>query len=235
MKRAGIHILGIVVLLSCSGDPFVPESGYAYQPLSIGQSWIYQVSETTINPQSTVVLEYELQVIVSESYLDGEDSVYMLTRQIRENTLQEWQPVDTWSMERTHNQLIQNESNVNFVKLVFPIGPVTTWNGNQYNNLPDNGNIFNGVGSELYQLSEFEKPYALPNGTSFERTITVIHNNFSDAIVGQDERHEVYAYNVGLIEKEITQLQYCSTPGCLGQQQVNQGYIYTQTLKSYEH
>lgn len=234
MKQASIHILGLIVLLSCSSDSFVPEMGYSYQPLSVGQGWTYQVLETTINQQSTVVLEYELQVKVTEVEVSGKDSVFILTRHIRGNAFEDWQPVDTWSVKRTRNQLIQNESNIRFVKLVFPLSPTLTWNGNQYNNLQHNGNIFNGIGSELYQLAEFEKPFVTSNGTNFPTAITVVHNNFSDPIVGIDQRHEVYAYGVGLVEKEITQLQYCSTPGCLGQQEINQGYLYTQTLKPHE-
>lgn len=231
MKGIGLALL--VVLVSCTGDPDPVDLGYQYQPLGVGLQWTYEVTETVINQQVETTRSYELKISITDSGLNGENRYYILSRETRTAESGEWQPLDTWSVTISTNQLIQNESNINFVKLMFPLGPTTSWNGNQYNNLPDNGNIFNGAGSEAYRVTNFEESLTLSTGLALEKTIKIVHNDFTDPIVGQDQRHEVYGADVGLVEKKINQLEYCTTPNCLGQQQVESGYIYSQTLKSY--
>lgn len=231
MKGIGLALL--VVLVSCADDPDPVDWGYQYQPLGVGLQWTYEVTETMINQQVETTRNYELKITITDSALTGENRYYVLSRETRLNETEEWQPLDTWSITVSTNQLIQNESNINFVKLRFPLGPAANWDGNQYNNLPDNGNLFNGTGSELYRVTHFEKPLTLSTGLTLEKTITVVQNDFTDPIVGQDQRHEVYGADVGLVEKKISQLEYCTTPNCLGQQQVATGYVYSQTLKSY--
>jgi hypothetical protein len=131
------------------------------------------------------------------------------------------------------NQLIQNEGNELFVKLIFPVSNDLTWDGNQFNNLPNSGNLFNGNGSEVYHVTEYDQSKTLTTDLEFDKTITIVQNGFDDPIVGKDIRNEVYARDVGLIYKEVTQLEYCSVGNCLGQQKVDKGVIMIQTLKSY--
>jgi hypothetical protein len=82
-------------------------------------------------------------------------------------------------------------------------------------------------------VTDFDQSISLETGLEYPKTMKVIQNDFTDAIVGRDERSEIYARNIGLIEKEVIQLEYCTTPGCLGQQKVDKGVIYRQTLKAY--
>lgn len=234
MRRLGKILIVFILTISCSEDPIELDFGYAYQPLRVGLSWVYGVEETSIVQSIETTLRYELKVTLIDSFkTDAGIYSYWLQRQTRSDESQSWMVLDTWSVQQTANQLLQNESNITFVKLVFPPATGVTWNGNQYNNLAKNGNIFNGQGSEFYLLADVGEATELPFGQRFEKTLTVIHNDFEDAIVGQDKRYEVFAEGVGLIYKEVNQLEYCSTPACLGQQKVDRGVIYKQTLKSH--
>lgn len=235
MRRGCFLFILIGAIAACSSeDPVNPDTGFSYFPLKTGKSWIYQVEETTITQSIEQVVNYDLKVTVTDSTKNSSGGyTYILHRETKMSDTNPWQSLDTWSASLLTNQMIQNESNTVFVKLIFPPAPGLKWNGNQFNNLPDNGNVFNGKDSETYQVTDFDKPITLETGLEYPKTLTVIQNNFTDAIVGRDERSEVYARNVGLIYKEVIQLEYCSTPSCLGQQKVDKGVIYIQTLKAY--
>jgi hypothetical protein len=235
MRRCSLFFVLIAVVIGCSSEDAVnPETGLNYFPLISGNSWVYQVEEVTISQTVESLNNYDLRVTVTDSIKNSSDGyTYILLRETRTNDSQPWQPLDTWSATRLNNQMTQNESNTVFVKLKFPPGIGLKWNGNQYNNLPDNGNLFNGKNSEFYQVTTFDQAFVTETGLEYPKTMTIVQNKFTDAIVGRDERSEIYAREVGLIYKEIIQLEYCTTPACLGQQKVDKGVIYRQTLKAY--
>jgi len=226
-------LLGL--LTHCSDeDPISTDIGLNFFPLHKGNNWVYEVKETTIVQSVTEVYNYELRVTVIDSVKNVNNGyTYTLQREKRTLETEAWESFETWTAEVTGNKLIQNESNVLFVKLAFPIYKGGKWNGNEFNNLPNTGNLFNGSNSDVYNIFEFDQSVSLSTGLDFSETATVHQNSFTDAIVGKDERKEIYARDVGLVYKEITQLEYCSTPNCLGQQKVDKGVILIQTLKSY--
>jgi len=235
MNSCRLFLLLCLILTACSSeDPINTDIGLNYFPFRTVSQWFYQVEETTINQSVEEKTTYELRITVVDSVKNdlGVYS-YIFNRATRATPANPWQSTGTWSAFVNKSQLIQNESNLNFVKMIFPLFSGSRWNGNEYNNLPENGNLFNGQGSEMYELTEFDKPMSLPTGLEFQLTSTIVQNDFVDPIVGTDQRKEVYARDVGLIFKEIIQLEYCSTPACLGQQKVDKGVIYVQTLISY--
>lgn len=235
MKRVCLFFCLIVVLTQCSDeDPISTAVGLDYFPLRTGDSWIYEVQETTIVNSVYNLKKYELQVAVIDSMknINGSYS-YTLKREKRTLQTDSWQSFETWTAEVADNKLIQNENNVLFVKLVFPIGNGMKWNGNEFNNLPNHGNLFDNINGELYHVFGFDMPIPESTGLNFPKTTTIFQNDFSDNIVGKDQRIEIYARGVGLVYKEVTQLEYCSTPDCLGQQKVDKGFILVQTLKSH--
>lgn len=235
MRRCFLFLVLIAVFIGCSSeDPVNPDLGLNYFPLTHGNRWIYQVEEIKINQAVENLVNYDLRVTVTDSIKNSSGGyTYTLLRETRTSDSQAWQSLDTWSSTRLNNQMTQNESNTVFVKLMFPPGLGLKWNGNEYNNLPNNGNLFNGSESEFYTVTDFDQSITLATGQEYPKTMKIIQNDFTDAIVGRDERSEIYARNVGLIYKEVIQLEYCTTPACLGQQKVDKGVIYRQTLKAY--
>jgi hypothetical protein len=235
MKRVSLFFILLFILVGCSNeDPISTDIGLNYFPLRTGDSWIYQLEETTINQTSTLSTMYELRVTVVDSSKNATGGyTYTFHRDKRTTAADPWQTFETWTARVNQNKLIQAEGNTLFVKLVFPLANTLTWNGNQFNNLPNGGNLFNGSGSESYQASNYNQATTLTTNLEYANTITITHNNFDDPIVGKDVRKEIYARDVGLIYKEVTQLEYCSVGDCLGQQKVDKGVILIQTLKSY--
>jgi hypothetical protein len=157
---------------------------------------------------------------------------FIFTRETRTSAASPWQSLDTWSARIENDQLIQSEGNTLFVKLLFPASTGLSWNGNQFNNLRNNGNLFNGSGSESYRITAYDLPFEI-GSMMYPKTLIVVQNNFVDAIVGEDQRQEIYVRDIGLVYKEVIQLEYCSTPDCLGQQKIDKGVMYVQSLKEY--
>lgn len=234
MKRGYLFFILLITLVRCSDEnPISTDIGLNYFPLHSGDSWIYDIEETIIN-QTMETKMYQLRVVVSDSVKNQHGGyTFTFNRDKRTKETDPWQSYETWTAEVTLNQLVQNEGNILFVKQIFPLSNDLTWNGNQFNNLPNMGNLFNGKGSEVYLATEYEQSKTLTTNLEFAKTITITQNNFDDPIVGKDVRKEVYARDVGLIYKEVTQLEYCTVGDCLGQQKVDKGVIMIQTLRSY--
>lgn len=234
--KIGIGVSGLLMMLflSCSDhEPVEPDLGTEYFPLQVGNYWIYEVEETTKLPSSAPTeVTYELRVTVTDSSVNERGEVsYILVREHRSNTTENWESVETWSATMINNKMIQNESNVPFVKLIFPPSLKLSWDGNQYNNLPFNGGIesfYDGTNTP-YFIAELDKPIALSTGFSAENTLTVIQNDYNDVITGIDERKEVYAKGVGLAYKEINQYIKCTGTICIG----DRSFLFIQRLKMH--
>ncbi len=230
-----VFLVSILVIFSCTEtDQVVPDLGLDYFPLHVGNYSIYEVYEATILQSVKTESSYELKVTVSDSAVDERGEVtYFLLREKRVESTDVWEGVDTWSTRVINNQVIQNEANVSYIKLIFPPSLNLKWDGNQYNNLPGNGELFYDGDDAPYFISEIKKPVSLSTGIESDNSLTVIQNDLTDNFTGIDERKEIYAKDIGLVYKEFNQIRYCTAPSCYGQQKIDQGVILTQRLKEY--
>ena len=234
-KGLGIFLVFSLVIISCSDDEQVaPDLGLDYYPLHVGNYSVFQVEETTITLSVEIKTSYELKVAITDSSINEQGvTTYSVIRQKRMNTSSNWENLDTWSCKVLNNRLVQNEGNVLFVKLIFPPSLNLMWDGNEFNNLQGDGNLFTDNSSGKYVVSELNKPITLQSGFESDQTLTVVQNDFTDDIIGIDQRKEVYAKTTGLIYREVNQLQYCTSSNCLGQRRVDKGFILTQSLKEH--
>jgi hypothetical protein len=243
MRRGlGFFLIFSLSIFSCSEDePVMPDMGFDYYPLQVGNYSIYQVQESKINGSLKTNLSYELRVLVTDSAVSEQGVVtYFLVREKRTNSSGKWESLDTWSTKVINNSVIQNEGNVLFVKLIFPPSLNLKWNGNQYNNvkvdenpfnvsLPYDGNILTDSNSDQYFISAQNVPVTLSTGFEADNTLTVVHNNYQDDVVGKDQRNEIYARGVGLIYKEVNQYIECNGSICSG----DKAGTLIQSLKEY--
>lgn len=232
---SGVFLVFLLLVISCSeNEPVQPDSGLDYFPLQIGNYSIYQVDETRISQNVETKFSYELKVTIINSAAGSNGAVtYILNREKRNNDSEDWESLDTWSVKIVNNRVIQNEGNVLFVKLIFPPSENLSWDGNKYNNLADNNEIFYDGDDTPYIISAVNNPVSLETGFDSQRALTVIQNDRNDIFTGVDERKEIYAKDVGLIYKELKQLKYCTASTCYGQQKIDQGVIFIQSLKEY--
>ena len=209
----------------CDGEESpIPDAGTAYFPLEKGLYHIYAVNEvrysTSPDPE---VLNYEVMTEVVDSFPSAKGQyLYVIHRKRRTSETDPWELIGTWSARRDESEVIVSEGNTSFVKVKFPLRDDTRWNGN----------AFNSLGQDEYELKDIHQPMEL-SGITFENTMTVEQERNNDIIVFRDERIEIYALDVGLVYKEIIQLNYCTDDNCLGQQKVEHGTEMKMVIKGY--
>jgi hypothetical protein len=115
----------------------------------------------------------------------------------KKNNLQDtFQLTDVWVQKRTTTSAERYEENQRFVRLIFPVNEGESWNGNAYNTLEPWNYTYTNVG----------EPYSL-DLLSFSKTLTVNQRNNVN-LVNQEIAYEVYAYGIGMVYKQLTDLEY---------------------------
>ncbi|MBX2916713.1 MAG: hypothetical protein KF856_15695 [Cyclobacteriaceae bacterium] len=230
MRYSSIFLM--LVLLACEDKPVVVDLGTDFFPLRTGREWTYTIRQTAFSYLADPVeTSYQMRVAVTDSVLINTSTTYFMEVSTRSNPTEMWQPAATWSASLTGNQLIQNESNVTRVKMVFPIGPTTVWDSNTFNNeAPFLRDYVTTAQQRLSTIENFNQPRSLSTELNFEHTLTVVIRNLFDPIIGEDIQKETYARGTGLIAKEVSQAIFCTQGSCTGKKQ---GVSYTQTLISY--
>jgi hypothetical protein len=209
-------------LISCdsSDEPMVSDSGKAYVPLQQDHFQIYDVSEVRYVLGVPETLRYQLKAVISDSFPNTEDTyTYGIHRSKRNEGESQFFTLDTWSARIDAREAVMTEENISFLKLKFPVVESEEWDGN----------LYNSRGEDAYAMETVKTSYTI-NGETFADCIVVNQNDNQDFVVSLDQRKEIYARNVGLVSKEVKLLNYCSVGSCLGQQQVESGVIYTQTI-----
>lgn len=213
----------ITLLAGCSSDPGPAKSDQDYLPLQVGQYQIYDVDETqytAANPPQE--LHYQLKTVVVDSFANaGGNFTYVIFRYTRDDGSQPWQYVDTWSARKDDARAIVSEGNTEFVKLSFPLQNNKKWDGNE----------FNSQDEEDYMTSAKGLPCTLGDA-AFDDCIKIIQRDLDDVIVMTDKRSETYARGVGLVLREKTILNFC-TSGCQQFGEIENGIEYTQTISEY--
>ena len=122
---------------------------------------------------------------------------------------------------RTVNQALRVENGATWVKLQFPTYEGTRWNGNVFNTQPE----------QTYQITALNKAVKTSFGT-YDKTLTVVQQNDS-TLLSLRRSQEIYAENIGLIQRERTFVRYCGTPDCRGKGIIDYGFTQRITLTDY--
>lgn len=219
-------LLALILMSACDNDNEhrITDSGYDYFPLKVGLYQRYMVDEIRYSQVAEPeTLRYELKQVVVDSFFNASNNiVYVIHRSTRPDENTDWQFLETWSARRDSQSAIMVEGNTAYQKLSFPLSKGGVWDGNKFNDL----------GEDTYTLKEVDVASEV-NGTNFDKTLTVEHEFNDDPIVYTDLRAEVYARNIGLIKKETTQLVYCQSQTCSGNELIESGVVYKQEIIEY--
>jgi hypothetical protein len=224
MKKQLFFLLIITFCFSCnSNNDSVPElTGKEYFPTDSGRYWIYDVHEIRYNSDTTDTT-YLRKDIIYNTFTFQNTTIYELYRFYKAvgNAAWPFQPDSVWSFTTDQNQITIKESNVQYIRLSFPLSNGATWNGNAKNlSLRDD-----------YTVSNFKKTYHV-GSLYFPETATIVEEH-SLNLVYKDYRDRVYAKNVGLIYKNYQQLNFKTDGGNLGQGKIEFGSIVEEKLIEY--
>ena len=185
---------------------------YEYYPLTIGQTWVYQVDsikyDGNFTPPAIDTARYQIKEVV-ESIFDHNEGRESHRIEVfkRNNDTLPWEILNVYFTNRTESTAEKVEDNLRFIKLIFPATPGSKWAGNAFIDAVDEHAYLKDW---EYQIIGIDAPYNA-SGETFHETLSVLQEDETNAI---ERRYgfEVYAKDVGMIYKELINLERDSDP-----------------------
>ncbi|HSI76004.1 MAG TPA: hypothetical protein VK957_08910 [Lunatimonas sp.] len=210
---AGFVALFALTLLSCEEDRESPELlTSTYLPLNLGQYWTYEVVERVYFGENDFEENefYYRDRITRQFVNEINELVHVITRERSEN-LQEWGNELAYTLNFSRNRIIRTINNEAVIPLVYPVQVFQQWDANGMNsNLP-----------ELFTVEEIGG-YVVGN-RAFGSAAMIRQSEEDDLITLRDNRFEVYAEGIGMVESYYEVFAYCSRSDCLGEQIIQSG------------
>lgn len=226
MRWFSICILALVFLQSCGEERLPPsplEAGSGYFPVGANLTWVYEVEEININLSGFDTARYQLRETLIDSFINQANQVtYRLQREKDFYDGAGFRFDEIWTVFKTNQHVVVNESNVGLLKLVFPVIDGQQWDGNS----------FNGQRETLFSMDYLTADTTI-NGQSYSDVLRVTLAAIPQNLTGIDERYEYYAPGIGLIAKDYTTLKYC-TRDCTADFVIEGGSVLRQSLVSYD-
>jgi hypothetical protein len=129
-----------------------------------------------------------------------------------------------WQVNVTNRNVEIVEENIRFVKLIFPVKKNSTWNGNSTNTMEEWD----------YKYSYMDNKETI-GGIQFDKVALIIQKHFPTKI-SREDYSEKYAKDIGLVYREIIDLEYKSVyPENTLWQNIpdKSGVVYSATVVSY--
>lgn len=123
MKFFRIYFALLLAIPACEPtDPMPVDLGYDFYPIGAGRFQVYSIDETIYSGSAEPLHSiYQLKVQVKDSFPNEDGTMtYILSRMRRVNNEAVWEDSGTWSARISGPELIVNEGNISYVKLVFP-------------------------------------------------------------------------------------------------------------------
>ncbi len=228
-----LFILAIIVsfLNSCKKDEIVVgniDSYTDYYRVDIGY-WIEYEADSIIHFDSDDALLIDVDKVdyhfyireqIDSSFIDAEgDTAYVVSRYKRTSDTIPWSFVALWTSKLTSSSLERVEDNRRYVRLAFPFNSINKWNGNAFNDLPD----------EEYSYENVYSP-ASYTALNFDSTVTVNQIEFISNI-NRVIRKEIYGNHVGLLFKQADSVGVAYT---MSGPVILSGVEYAQTVIDYK-
>ena len=229
---------GLLFLVSCAKeDKTMPELyGKAFFPLEVGRYVEYVVDSTVYTeiPKDTLYYQYKIKERIEEVFTDAQGHTnYRLNRYTKPfsftqpyDTAASWKVKEAWLIKPEDLNIVQQENNVSFVKLIFPVQESATWDGHARNNL----------GKEMYRYEDVDAliTIAQPSGTVQKKMLTIRQLTDTSNLIVYDQHFERYGMDIGLIFRENIHLESNTVvSGVPVYHRIEKGYKYKLSVFSY--
>lgn len=183
-------------LSSCSEQDESPDIGLNYAPYVLEQSRTYAVDSLVYDEFQDAVdthVVYRKEEVARLFDSTATDHHYWIDVSYRTDSTP-WNFHHSYRLEKTESRLVETLNNNSFVRLIFPVQDRVYWDVN----------MLNGMTTERYRYLDQEK-FRASMKDSFPETIFV-RQAYDTTIIDKDIRWELYANNIGLVEKRIVDL-----------------------------
>ena len=200
-------------LFSCeeSGGS-TPDLGFGFQPLEVGLFWEYEVEQTiTFGEGDSETERFFLRDRVDYFYTNVQNETVYVVKRERSLDRRFWIGLGNYAIQYRGNRLLRTEDNQTLIALIFPPSKGRAWDAM----------AFSSTEPDMFEIEEVG--IGRVGAFSFPSTVRVKQEQDDDLITFRDNRYEVYARGVGLIEQYYEVLTYCSRNDCLGRQIVDSG------------
>jgi len=191
-----VTIASAMSLYSCTEQEETPDIGLNFAPYVLDQSRTYQVDSLVYDEFQDAVdthVVYRLEQVARLFDSTTNDQHYWIDVSYRTDSTN-WNYHHSYRLEKTDSRLVELSNNNSFVRLIFPVQDRVYWDVN----------MLNGMNTERYRYLEQEK-FRASMKDSFPETVFV-RQAYDTTIIDKDIRWELYANNVGLVEKRIVDL-----------------------------
>jgi hypothetical protein len=171
---------------------------HLYFPLNQNTSWTFEIDSIFYNDFTSTIDSFQYQIRETiESTIDSTVSTKTVrVEQTRRNSPNAvWGVESAFSLSLSRERAERFENNIRTVKLVFPVREGLKWNGN----------AFNPMDPLDFRMTDIHKPSTV-SGITYDSTITVIQID-TENLIERKKYVEIYARNVGLISREITDIK----------------------------
>ncbi|MHA7128490.1 hypothetical protein [Algoriphagus namhaensis] len=224
MKKVLSIVLLSLAFFSCEREIEEPlqDFGLDYQPLEVGLFWIYSVDQTIYFGENDFESsQFFYKDRIRTFFINEEDEQVFVLDRLKSMDGVNWVRESSFTRQIRDLTLLENQENQILISLVFPPETGKVWDGN----------TFRAENPDEYEIVDFLN---LEKGARTEPDlIRVLQNEADDQITFRDNRYEIFARGVGLVEKYAEVLTYCSRNDCLGDQLINSGEITLMTLTDY--
>lgn len=243
-KRILFLLLLATAFFSCKNEVETIDEetkGYDYFPLEIGKNIVYLVDSIIYDTTSMGIVVTQSSSFIKEEIVDTlrnntNDLIYRIERFERYDQTDPWQIQEVWSSTRNDVQAERTESNLRFIKMLFPLTSNDNWDGTAHIDnttiIPVAGEgmqIFKSWSSDVISIDEPEEIGSF----SFDEVTTISHADDSNLI---EYRYNIekYAKGIGLVYRELkildTQVINDALPW---EEKAQKGFIIKQTIISH--
>lgn len=194
LKRKNLLFLLLLFNFACKKDKTITfDVGYNYQPVEVGDTWIYQADSIIYDEftKDSIHLRFQIKEWIESEFTDNSgDIAYKLLKYKRTDETFPWKFQRAFVIKKTPERIERVEENTRFVKLIFPVKELSSWNVNAYNDST----------AQTYKYKDINKKLKIGNYT-YDSTMMVLQKEKINIIETYKEK-ERYAKNIGMVYKE---------------------------------
>lgn len=244
LRKYSILFFGLSFLLACKKESFQEpqDFGFNYQVRELGHWVDYQVDSIVYSditdPATVDTFSYFIRESIESSFTDASGN-----ENLRVEIYKKYALNDAWTLNQVGSFLIKKDNfqrnfqDLRFISLTFPVRIGREWQGNVFLDVLNEPSLEFFDDSKYnwtYYYAEVDVPKSL-GSFSFDSCATIIQID-EENLFEKKYSNEVYARNVGMIQKSLIILNTQAPPsGASFFERAESGFILNYTLIDYKN